>query len=102
LLSRRGPTGALLQAVRCPMGRPVRREVRDPGSCVADCGVGVVIRLVTVRTPIRPSQSEFSAFVRRTEPRLLQALVATYGPVDGREAAVDALSWAAARSRSST
>jgi DNA-directed RNA polymerase specialized sigma24 family protein len=50
--------------------------------------------LVTVRTPIRPSQSEFSAFVQRTEPRLLQALVATYGAVDGREAAVDALSWA--------
>lgn len=28
------------------------------------------------------------------EPRLLDALVATYGPVDGREATVDALSWA--------
>ena len=30
----------------------------------------------------------------RNEPLLLQALVATYGPVDGREATVDALSWA--------
>jgi hypothetical protein len=28
------------------------------------------------------------------KPALLQALVATYGPVDGREATVDALSWA--------
>ncbi len=30
----------------------------------------------------------------RVKPRLLQALVATYGPADGREACVDALSWA--------
>lgn len=30
----------------------------------------------------------------RWEQRLQQALVATYGPSDGREAAVDALSWA--------
>ena len=37
---------------------------------------------------------EFNAFVDRVEPRLRQALVATYGPVDGREATVDALSWA--------
>ena len=36
----------------------------------------------------------FEAFVRTHEPRLRQALVATYGPADGREAAVDALSWA--------
>ena len=36
----------------------------------------------------------FEAFVERVQPALLQALVATYGPVDGREAAVDALSWA--------
>ncbi len=28
------------------------------------------------------------------EPKLLDALVATYGPADGREATVDALSWA--------
>ena len=32
--------------------------------------------------------------MHRTEPKLLQALVGTYGAVDGREAAVDALSWA--------
>jgi DNA-directed RNA polymerase specialized sigma24 family protein len=36
----------------------------------------------------------FDAFVKRVQPGLLQALVATYGPVDGREACVDALSWA--------
>lgn len=33
-------------------------------------------------------------FVAEVEPRLRRALVATYGPVDGREATVDALSWA--------
>lgn len=36
----------------------------------------------------------FEALVERVKPGLLQALVATYGPVDGREACVDALSWA--------
>jgi DNA-directed RNA polymerase specialized sigma24 family protein len=41
-----------------------------------------------------PSRAEFRAFVREVEPRLLDALVATYGPADGREATVDALSWA--------
>jgi DNA-directed RNA polymerase specialized sigma24 family protein len=38
--------------------------------------------------------SDFAGFVRAIEPRLRQALVAAYGPVDGREATVDALSWA--------
>lgn len=42
----------------------------------------------------RPERDAFEAFVARVKPRLLQALVATYGPVDGREACVDALSWA--------
>lgn len=41
-----------------------------------------------------PARVVFDAFVRDVEPRLLDALVATYGPVDGREATVDALSWA--------
>ena len=41
----------------------------------------------------RPERA-FAAFVREVEPRLRQALVATYGPADGREATVDALSWA--------
>ncbi len=43
---------------------------------------------------LRPTQSEFARFVDDVEPRLLQALVAVYGPVDGRGATVDALSWA--------
>jgi DNA-directed RNA polymerase specialized sigma24 family protein len=60
----------------------------------ADCVVSLVIQLMTVRAPLRPSRVEFSAFVLQTEPKLLQALVATYGAVDGREATVDALSWA--------
>jgi RNA polymerase sigma-70 factor (ECF subfamily) len=41
-----------------------------------------------------PERDDFEAFVERVQTRLLQALVATYGPVDGREACVDALSWA--------
>ena len=43
---------------------------------------------------LRSERSEFTAFARNVEPRLLHALVAQYGPVDGREATVDALSWA--------
>jgi RNA polymerase sigma factor (sigma-70 family) len=39
-------------------------------------------------------EAELEAFVRMVEPRLRQALVATFGPADGREATVDALSWA--------
>jgi DNA-directed RNA polymerase specialized sigma24 family protein len=38
--------------------------------------------------------AEFDEFVRRVEPRLRVALVATYGSHDGRAATVDALSWA--------
>jgi RNA polymerase sigma factor (sigma-70 family) len=41
-----------------------------------------------------PEREVFEAFVADVKPRLLQALVATYGPTDGREACVDALSWA--------
>src|SRR5215510_6314676 len=37
---------------------------------------------------------EFADFLRAIEPRLLHALIAAYGPVAGREAALDALSWA--------
>ena len=47
-----------------------------------------------VMRSLRSEQVEFTAFVRDIEPRLLHALVAHYGPVDGREATVDALSWA--------
>lgn len=35
----------------------------------------------------------FEEFFHDAEARLRQALVASYGPVDGREATVDALSW---------
>ncbi len=42
----------------------------------------------------RADAAAFDAFVRDVEPSLLQALVSTYGPADGREATVDALSWA--------
>jgi RNA polymerase sigma factor (sigma-70 family) len=41
-----------------------------------------------------PERDVFEAFVAEVRPRLLQALIATYGPSDGREACVDALSWA--------
>jgi DNA-directed RNA polymerase specialized sigma24 family protein len=43
---------------------------------------------------LSPERDAFEAFVERVKPGLVQALIATYGPVDGREAAVDALSWA--------
>jgi DNA-directed RNA polymerase specialized sigma24 family protein len=43
---------------------------------------------------LRSERVEFTVFLRDVEPRLLHALVAHYGPVDGREATVDALSWA--------
>lgn len=36
----------------------------------------------------------FEAFIERCEPQLRRALVASYGPIVGREAALDALSWA--------
>jgi RNA polymerase sigma factor (sigma-70 family) len=36
----------------------------------------------------------FTEFVERSEPRLRRALIASYGPLVGREAAVDALGWA--------
>lgn len=45
-------------------------------------------------TVCEPDRAAFAAFVHEVEPRLLHALVACYGPVDGREATVDALSWA--------
>lgn len=38
--------------------------------------------------------ADFERFLAEVEPRLRRALVATYGPVDGREATGDALSWA--------
>jgi DNA-directed RNA polymerase specialized sigma24 family protein len=52
--------------------------------------IGVMIASVLVR----PEPAMFAAFVRDVEPRLLHALVASCGPVEGRAATVDALSWA--------
>ncbi len=40
---------------------------------------------------VKPTYAEFRAFVDEVEPRLIEVLVATYGPKDGREATVDAL-----------
>lgn len=50
--------------------------------------------MMGVPTSRRPDRATFDDFVRAVEPALLQALVSSYGPVDGREATVDALSWA--------
>lgn len=42
-----------------------------------------------------PTESvDFERFLATAEPRLRTALTAAYGPVNGRAAAVDALSWA--------
>jgi DNA-directed RNA polymerase specialized sigma24 family protein len=43
---------------------------------------------------VRPEPAVFAAFVRDVEPRLRRALVVSFGPVEGRAATVDALSWA--------
>lgn len=43
---------------------------------------------------LAPDPAEFAEFLDGVESRLRQALVAMYGPVDGREATIDALSWA--------
>ena len=48
----------------------------------------------TSRTDDAPGRSEFGEFVETVEVRLRSALMATFGPTDGRAAAVDALSWA--------
>ena len=45
-------------------------------------------------SPAPSSSSSFETFVGEVEPRLRRALVATYGPVAGRDATVDALAWA--------
>jgi DNA-binding CsgD family transcriptional regulator len=49
---------------------------------------------MTVTARSGPDAAMFAAFFRDAEPRLLHALVACYGPVYGREATADALSWA--------
>lgn len=47
-----------------------------------------------MRTDTSRRSDAFAAFVDTSEPRLRRALVATYGPVIGRDATVDTLSWA--------
>jgi DNA-directed RNA polymerase specialized sigma24 family protein len=42
----------------------------------------------------QPDVAEFAMFMRTVEPALHRALIAAYGPTEGREAALDALSWA--------
>jgi DNA-directed RNA polymerase specialized sigma24 family protein len=64
------------------------------GVAAADWAGWRVIWLMGVSRRRGPERDAFELFVERVRPELLQALVATYGPVDGREAAVDALSWA--------
>lgn len=43
---------------------------------------------------LRPDEQEFEAFVRESEPRLRQALVAAFGSELGRESTLEALMWA--------
>jgi DNA-directed RNA polymerase specialized sigma24 family protein len=64
------------------------------GLVVADLFGWRVVRLMGVTSQPMPGAAGFALFVAKVQPALLQALVATYGPVDGREATVDALSWA--------
>jgi RNA polymerase sigma factor (sigma-70 family) len=45
-------------------------------------------------TPAADGDAAFTAWMAETEPRLRRALVATFGAVEGRQATVDALSWA--------
>ncbi|MCU1360386.1 MAG: polymerase, sigma-24 subunit, subfamily, partial [Ilumatobacteraceae bacterium] len=44
-------------------------------------------------TTIADVERSFAEFVQTAEPRLRRALVLAYGPANGREACVDALSW---------
>jgi DNA-directed RNA polymerase specialized sigma24 family protein len=54
----------------------------------------MLLRVMIANVMVRPEPAVFAAFVRDAEPRLLHALVASCGPVEGRAATVDALSWA--------
>ena len=73
----------------CRYGAP-RKTCRI---AAADSQGWVVLWLMEVSRR-SPTREVFEAYVADVKPRLLQALVATYGPTDGREACVDALSWA--------
>lgn len=68
----------------------------------ADCAVVQdlvvnALRLMSSVESLRVDNGDtaaFDEFVKASEPRLRHALTAAFGPVDGRAAAVDALSWA--------
>jgi DNA-directed RNA polymerase specialized sigma24 family protein len=64
---------------------------RGNGGVVALCGVEVDVEPAVGG---QPSVAEFATFMRSVEPALHRALIAAYGPTAGREAALDALSWA--------
>lgn len=72
----------------------LQADLEDHEPAAADSTCWLVIQLMEVPPDRSPDRKGFEAFVDRVKPGLLQALVATYGPVDGREATVDALSWA--------
>jgi DNA-directed RNA polymerase specialized sigma24 family protein len=79
----------------CPRDAGTERERKlFPAGAVANRGSWRVLWSMGVTGRVRSELVEFTTFVRDVEPKLLHALVAHYGPVDGREATVDALSWA--------
>ena len=55
---------------------------------------GAVARFDVVRLSLVMDEESFAAMFEAVEPRLRRALVAWYGPLVGKEAAADALSWA--------
>ncbi len=79
--------GSTRRVLKMRYGDFLRRLVAERWSSL------VLSSMELVKDP-GPDIEEFSAFVGRVEPSLRQALVAAYGLVDGREATVDALSWA--------
>ena len=55
---------------------------------------GAVARFDVVRLSLVMDEEAFAVMFEAVEPRLRRALVAWYGPLVGKEAAADALSWA--------
>lgn len=55
---------------------------------------GAVARFDVVRLSLVMDEKSFAVMFEAVEPRLRRALVAWYGPLVGKEAAADALSWA--------
>ena len=83
------------QTIRADAGLQCgERQSGNSRVAVAEMWLPLVVVLMELLQNPGPAVEVFSAFVGRVEPGLRQALVATYGPVDGREATVEALSWA--------